>query len=334
MEHLVFLLIEFVLWLDRRSLKPLNKVIPNLTELRSRPAPVLVESDIAIGPYRRWGTGTALGLGMALIILGLATVIFFAATGRIPWARGRPFAEVGVVLLFLGTPIASVMVMLRLLQGGTMLLRRDAVEIQHRGMTVVCPWALFNAEGVPFQPAKGRVLMPVDPSVVSLVEVRRDEQAIGRGPRTHLKSLQFKTANLLEMQGIFEVEAAELAELLLHLGRQLGTARPGPSAERWGESAEDETLESAPILMRKTDGWIKASLVHLSFPAYCCECGAYTAERKEFQGQATSFMEAGQTVPVEVPVCSLCQKGHTRAQQKGLLTGLFLGVVIGLLLAA
>src|SRR5258707_359320 len=45
LEHLVFLLIEFVLWLDRRSLKPLNKAVPNLGDLRARPAAVLAEGD-------------------------------------------------------------------------------------------------------------------------------------------------------------------------------------------------------------------------------------------------------------------------------------------------
>src|SRR5207237_4631406 len=81
LEHLVFLLIEFVLWLDRRSLKPLSKAVAKLGDLRARPAAVLAEGDVALGPYRRWGTATALGLLLALVLLGLGTVILLAANG-------------------------------------------------------------------------------------------------------------------------------------------------------------------------------------------------------------------------------------------------------------
>jgi hypothetical protein len=329
LEHLVFLLIEFVVWFDRRSLKPLNKVVSNLGELRARPAAVLAEGDITIGPHRRWGTATALGLIVALFLLALGIVLQFAGN---PPQLG-PFLELVALLLLIGVPLGSIVLIVRLLQGGRLVLKRDGAEVHHRGLTVVCPWSLFNAEGTPFQPLKDRVLLPVDPAAIPLVEVRRADLAIGRGPRTRLKALHFKTANLLELHGIFEVEAHQLAELLLQLGRQLGTALPGKSAERWDE-AEDEPLASAPVLVRKRDGWIEASLVHLTFPPYCGDCGAYTTERKEFQGHATGFLEAGQSVPVEVPICSACQKRYAWAQQRGLISGLITGILGGVLLAA
>jgi len=336
LEHLVFLLIEFILWLDRRSLKPLSKVVPNLGDLRTRPAAVLADGEVTIGPYQRWGTATALGLVLTLVVLGLGAVVLFAGNGRMP-PRPGPIFMIGAILVLIGVPLGSIALLLRLLQGGRLLLKRDGVEVQHRGVTVVCPWSLFNAEGTPFQPAKDRVLLPVDPAAIPLVEVRRDDQAIGRGPRTHLKALHFKTANLLEIHGIFEVEPLELAELLVHLGRQLGHRRADaaslPLGERWDE-AEEEALESAPALVRKRDGWLEASLVHLSFPPYCSDCGAYTAERKEFLGQATGFLEAGQSVPVEVPVCSPCQTGYARVQQTGLVSGLFAGILAGVVFAA
>src|SRR5262249_14949049 len=65
----------------------------------------------------------------------------------------------------------------------------------------------------------------------------------------------------------------------------------------------------------------------------CSACGAATAERKEYQGQATGFLEAGQTVPVEVPVCAACQQAHTRAQHRGILVGLGCGVAGAVALA-
>src|SRR5439155_26098187 len=193
------------------------------------------------GPYRRWGTATALGLLLALVLLGLYAVVLFAGNAMVP-PRAGPFFMIGTGLFLIGVPLGSIALMLRLLQGGRMLLKRDGVEVHHRGVTVVCPWSLFNAEGTPFQPAKDRVLLPVDPAAIPLVEVRRADQAIGRGPRTRLKALHFKTANLLEMHGIFEVEAHELAGLLVHLGRQLGHRRVDAAllrlVERWDGAGE------------------------------------------------------------------------------------------------
>src|SRR5262249_9633746 len=45
------------------------------------------------------------------------------------------------------------------------------------------------------------------------------------------------------------------------------------------------------------------------------------------------FLEAGQTVPVEVPVCAACQRAHTRSQHKGILVGLACGVAASVALA-
>ena len=85
-------MVEFLLWIDRRSLKPLKKVVSNLEELRARPAPVLVEGEITIGPYRRWGTGTALGLALAVGIEGTSEESWPGATGRL---QRFPAAAVG-----------------------------------------------------------------------------------------------------------------------------------------------------------------------------------------------------------------------------------------------
>src|SRR4051794_9845599 len=101
LEHLVFLLIEFVVWLDRRSLKPLSKVVSNLGELRARPAAVLAEGDVTIGPYRRWGTATALGLILAMIPLGLGIALLLAGNGRMPQQPG-PFFTIGALLFLFG----------------------------------------------------------------------------------------------------------------------------------------------------------------------------------------------------------------------------------------
>src|SRR5207248_7705996 len=137
----------------------------NLGELRARPAAVLAEGDVTIGPYRRWGTATALGLILALMLLGLGTVLLLAGNGRMPQQPG-PFFTVAAILLLIGVPLGSITLMLRLFQGGCMVLKSEGTEVHHRGVTVLCPWSLFNAEGTPFQPSKDRVLLPVDPAAI------------------------------------------------------------------------------------------------------------------------------------------------------------------------
>src|SRR5262249_22658975 len=54
MEHLLILILELILWLDRRSQKPLRKAIPNLNRLLLDPAKTLAAEPISIGPARRY----------------------------------------------------------------------------------------------------------------------------------------------------------------------------------------------------------------------------------------------------------------------------------------
>ena len=339
MEHLLFLLIEFVLWVDRRSLRPLDKLVTNLSELRARPAAVLAEGDITIGPVRRWGSGVALGLLLALSLLVPMLLIFFAATGRPPWAGGRMAVLLSLAVL-LGVPLFSVLFVLHRLKGGRMVLRDGGVELYDRGTTIHCPWALFNASGVPFQPAKDRVLLPVNTAALPFVEAHRDDRLLAQGGRVRTRALRFKSANLAEMRAIYEVEIPELATLLLHVGQRLAAPLPGPPPSQPWQTAS-EPLETAPTLVRQADGWLKASLVHLTFPPYCCDCGAYTPERKEYQGFRSGvefgtvrFLEAGDCARLEVPLCSACQEGWAHNWRKALIAGIALGLLVGFVLAA
>jgi len=130
------------------------------------------------------------------------------------------------------------------------------------------------------------------------------------------------------------VELPEIASLLLDLGRQLAAPLPRTTPDHLAPiEAAGEALETSPTLVRQTDGWLKASLVHLTFPPYCCDCGTYTPERKEYQGFRTR-MEAGDFAKLEVPVCSLCQGEAARTWRKALIAGLAIGLLCGLVLAA
>lgn len=340
MEHLLFLIIEFVLWIDRCSLRPLKKLVPNLSELRNRPATVLAEGDLSVGPLRRWGSGIALGLLLAAAVLLLAWGL--AAAADLDWPGGirDPLTFMLTVALFLGVPLLSIAFMLHVLRGGRLVLRRGGVEFHDRGTTIVCPWPLFNADGKPFQPSKDRILVPVQPAAVALVESHRDERLLAQGSNVRSRALAFKSANLAELRGLYQVEVPELAELLLHLGRHLGTALPKPMAATHPQ-ALPEALPSEPPLVRQADGWMRVSLVHLTFPPYCCDCGARTAERKPYQGHALGVrvgrmdvLEAGDFARIEVPLCGRCQDEHSRTRRKAVLGGVAIGFFVALFLTA
>jgi hypothetical protein len=331
LEHLLFLLIEFILWVDRRSLRPLDKLVSNLSELRAQPAVVLAQGDITIGPVRRWGSGIALGLLLAVGLLGFMLLLFFAANGRPPWVgRGR-LAVVLPLAFLIGVPLFSVLFMLYRLKGARMVLRSGGVELHDRGTTVICPWALFSAQGVPFQPSKDRVLLPINAAAVQFVEAHRDDRLLAQGGRIRTRALRFKTANLAEMRSLYEVEIPELANLLLHLGRLLAAPLPSATPDHLAPAAEP--LAAAPTLVQQADGWLKASLVHLTFPPYCCDCGRYTPERKEYQGYRGS-LEAGDCAKLQVPVCTTCQEDSTQSWRKALVIGLAIGLLSGFLLGA
>lgn len=340
MEHLLFLLIEFVLWVDRRSLRPLDRLVPNLSELRARPAAALAEGDITIGPVRRWGSGIALGLLLALVLLAFMLVLFIAANGRPPWARAGRMSVLLPIAFLIGIPLFSVLYVLHRLKGARMVLRDSGVELHDRGTTVVCPWALFDAPGVPFQPAKDRVLLPINAAALPFVEAHRDERLLAQGGRIRTRAIRFKTANLAEMRALYEVEVPELAFLLLHIGRLLAKPLPGPRTVQPWQSAS-ELPETSPTLVCQADGWLKASLVHLTFPPYCCDCGTYTPERKEYQGfrmgvevGTVRFLEAGDFAKLEVPLCASCQEDAAQSWRTALIAGIAIGLLSGFVLAA
>src|SRR5437016_3016232 len=81
MEHLVILAIHLVRWLDGLSLKPLRKVVPNLSELYASPKTTLAAGEIVIGPARRYASSIALGLLIALGIFSLGIPLLRAVIG-------------------------------------------------------------------------------------------------------------------------------------------------------------------------------------------------------------------------------------------------------------
>src|SRR5579859_4639502 len=114
MEWLLIALINLIKWLDRQFQKPLFKVVPDLERLLRDPAGALAEGPIIIGPRKSYATATALGLFVAFV-LGCGSMVWIIEKPAVkPPARVRALLGLSV----LGLPLASILLMLRLLRGG------------------------------------------------------------------------------------------------------------------------------------------------------------------------------------------------------------------------
>ena len=110
------------------------------------------------------------------------------------------------------------------------------------------------------------------------------------------------------LPGRYEVAAADLGDLLLLIGQQLGcaAARGAPPREAYQIPA-DEISEPDPA------GWITYRATRLRFPPVCCECGAATTDVLRFEvGSRSLALQAfvpiaGDEVTIPVPVCESCQ---------------------------
>lgn len=331
MEHLLVLLIQFFLWLDQLSVKPLRKVVSNLDTLRSKPRQVLAGEPVTIGPRQRWGS--AIGLG--LIVSTVLWFLIFIAIKLVEGGRVDFFEAMARALLpSLALLVPVTWIMVRLFRGGYVILTTDGVDFDYRLMRVRCPWALFNTPGSPFQPAKDRVLIPVVASATPLIEQYRSELLAQQGGGVVTKQLTLKARNLLELRALYEVELPEVAELLLHIGRLLGDTAPDMIPPDEPVASEPEFAPTVP-LVRQADGWLKASLIHLTFPPYCSACGRGTFDLKEYPAyshgihtERSDLFESGETVPIKVPVCTSCQQVQLNAQRRGAMLGLFFGLIV------
>src|SRR5437016_11462918 len=330
MEHLVILAIHLVRWLDGLSLKPLRKVVPNLTQLYGNPKATLADRAVDIGPARRYASSIALGLLIALLVFAAGMPLVGAVLGR----PNRPLAQ--AVPLVLGSAVllgaASVWLMLRVLRGGEMTLTPDGVMISHRGTVVTCPWALFNVIGRPFRPRNDRILLPVLPAAVPFVESEK-ANVVARGPGVKTRIFSVKSANQVSLRAHYEVDAMELGALLLQLGRLLGGESAGRRAVT--EATDAARLVPLPSVSNGRDGWLTVSLTRLLFPPFCCDCGMRTEETQEFQGYAALLrlgswlnIEGGEHVRVLAPVCFACQRKNRSRYWKTLFKGIALALML------
>lgn len=331
MEWLVIALLNFIKWLDRQFQKPLFKVVPDLDRLLREPTAVLADGPLVIGPRKSYVMATTMGL----------VVAFLLACGSVVWIIDKPAVKPPphiralLGLCILGLPLASILLMLRLLRGGSMTLTTDGVELAYGGTVVRCPWALFNAVGQPFLPGPRRFLLPVAPAAVPFVEARRQDMVFARGALVRTAQLWFPSANEAELKAIYEVDSRELGGLLLALGYLLGTDLPDATPIALDPLPVGEAPMVSPVT-RKKDGWVTVRLTRLAFPSVCCDCESPTSATRRVRGNARF---GDDHVLIDVPVCRMCQAIYRRTLRRAVAWGagfgfggpLVLGFVLSLL---
>jgi hypothetical protein len=218
-------------------------------------------------------------------------------------------------------------------------LRDKGVTIQDGRYEVFCPWSLFNASGTPFyrQGVPEKVLVPVAPQAVPLIELRADGCYLGHESRQRVRHLLTITKpDEIALSGWYQANLVEVANLLLQLGpilapqgtRQAAAVHQAPATLPAGPAAPD------------SGGWITVGLTQLIFPPLCCRCGAATSATVTYQLSPrwawlwSVVTHMHQYLEVPLPVCEPCQADDRRRLWRGIGIGLVAGPLLLIVPAA
>src|SRR5262249_23017383 len=157
-----------------------------------------------------------------------------------------------------------------------------------------------------------------------------------QGMAVKTRQIHFRSPQEVIFRNLYRVKPDELSCLLLQLGRSLAlssSARKELSAQTQSqgdfqthqpaENSAVEAMASSPPATSETDGWISASLTHLVFPHWCCNCGAATTSTKAFRA-FTPLLRLGRFLNIEgaehlwirVPMCKACHGDTSKRYQK------------------
>jgi hypothetical protein len=305
----------------------LTHFVADLEDLFQDPRRYLAEEPLTIGPRRMYRLAGLFGLfGGALLL----SCLFIAPADRPRLLGERLAMGIGLTLgasVWLGWSLR--------MRGHSLVLRPEGVEIKYRDTMVWCPWALFNVEGRAFVPEGDNprvgLTLPVATEAVAFVELRRDDTPIAHGAEVKAMQWQLLGADAVVLPARYEINAGELGELLLFLGRRLGRELPkgAPPREAYALSAGEE-IPTAP----DGGGWITVHLTRLAFPPRCCDCGERTQRTMNFSIASSGdkwmslFLPSGQPLEVAIPVCAACQQHLRQRQQRGGLRGMQVGSLL------
>jgi hypothetical protein len=213
---LIEVFVDFLVWLNLTSHKPLSDVISDLPRLYTKPAAILREHPVTIGPARP--RGTILYATFALTLLSYCA----GCAGLLEQQRPSPprltiLALVSAALL----PFLSYTLMARLIRGGWMVLHPDRVELIYRRSTVYCPWALFGATAVVSNAKRGAVALIVPRDAVPLVTCLKGDLTRSHGEDVWTRQLRVTSSTEVVLHDLYLVDLRECCEMLLHVGRGL-----------------------------------------------------------------------------------------------------------------
>jgi hypothetical protein len=308
----------------------LARFVPDLDELLYDPAEYLKAAPLTFGPRRMWG------LAALFLLAGLAFLLSVWYTGDNRSMGERLALGVGLSLggmVWLGWSL--------MMHGHQLVLHPEGVEVKYRDTAVWCPWALFNTDGDPYVPQSDSPMLgmalPINPEAVPFIELRRNEAPMAHGVQVKASQLVFASREAVVLPARYEVEARELGDLLLRLGRRLGRKLPSgtPTPEAMGvDQMELETPTLTP------SGWFTAPLTRLRFPPHCCHCGQPTTETMDFHGDpggfwffTNLFASSVRPLTLPVPMCVPCQEWVDMRRQRIASGGTAVAALIGLAIA-
>jgi len=223
--HLLLHLLIRNIQKDRDRLAKLESVVPHLGRLLKDPAVVLAERKISIGSRNDQAVAVLLLVGFVLLAAVLIPFLLF----RGDHSPGHPQPLVEGLLQLLGMFTATVGLVAVVIgfilivnPGGQMVLSRQGLELYYRRSVVFCPWGLFRASGPTAVPKASAILLPICPSAVSSVELRREDLLLASGRDVRMRVFRFRSEHEVELRNVYGVKRDQLAGLLLSLGQRLG----------------------------------------------------------------------------------------------------------------
>lgn len=335
----ILLLIKLIEKLDGLTQKSIGRAIDDFERFLVDPAAYLASSPVVIGPRRRYLARTLIGLVSGYVGVVAAMVATFLATEALQIPQAPPLHAV-VAPLLLGTLIVAFLIAFRWFRGGSCVITIRGVEFRYHGQVVACPWSLFSTSGDPhLLPGKGSLLIPVAPAAVRHAVHSREglELVHTRGLAIHTAHWKFQGRDQAVLKPVYEVDAEELAQLLLGLGRLLGRTDAEPPAVEmepgeW-ESAPLSQMNSAqPLASLGEKGWVVFQLTRLILPPYCCSCLEFTHSTQTIASEA--FLTSEGNIKVPVPVCYGCQGLSRRRRWKARLVGMGVALAGSIALSA
>jgi hypothetical protein len=227
-EHLIVVLADFLVWLNRLSQRPVHKVVPQIRELLADPRGMLALGPVVIPPVVPRGSVLLWTLILTFFVWCGGFIALTEGLGPPP-AR-EPSLVRGIVGLagFLAVPVPFWLLFSRLLRGGTLELSLDGVRFLFRGVEVHCPWALFAGPGVHRERRHLSVVF-VAREAVPEIKASRSGLVFAEGEDVTTRPLKVVSPNEIAIRSLYKVPLSECVGLLIDLSRRL---QPSPSERR------------------------------------------------------------------------------------------------------